>query len=696
MKISSNKSSSEFFIVAFLLVSILAVYYQTRFFEFVYYDDPKYVRDNPMVMLGITLDSVRWAFSSIGYASNWHPVTWLSHMLDVDLYGLNPGMHHVTNVIFHIANTLLLFFLFYRLTCEKWKCAAIAALFALHPLHVESVAWIAERKDILSTFFWILTTWSYVWYVERRGLRRYLLVIMLFVLGLMSKPMLVTLPFTLLLLDFWPIRRPELVRPENTISSQSMRTIISGIHWSGFGSLIWEKLPLFILAGISSIITYLAQSRGGAVSNLDILPISSRIANAIIAYCTYLYKIICPFNLAVFYPYSKMFNPLTVVGSLFLLVLVTLLMFKYTKRFPFLIIGWLWYLGTLIPVIGIVQVGYQSLADRYTYIPSIGIFVMLVWGISSLFKQWRIGRYVLVVSFIAIIPVLMWATWLQAGYWKNSITLFSHAIDVTKDNYLAHTNLSAALFEKGDVQGTIYHSREALRIKPDYVQAHCNLGLGLMSQGNYQDAIDHFRQSIQINPSYINAYYNLGSSFYKLGKLDEAIIQFQEVLKLNPQHAGAQKGIEITLTKEKEIDGVITQMNEALKVDSKNSVLNYRLAELYRGKGNTKDAITHYEKSLLSNPNLIQAYNNLAALYAQRGEYNNSLSSLQKMASLKPNDPDVYYNMACIYSKQGRKDDAIISLTKAINKGFNKWNILKTDPDLENIRRTDFYKKLTN
>jgi tetratricopeptide (TPR) repeat protein len=694
MKISSDKLLPKILIVTFLLISILTVYYQVKNFEFIYYDDPKYVRDNPMVKLGISLDSIRWAFFSIGYASNWHPVTWLSHMLDVELYGLNSGMHHLTNVIFHIVNTLLLFFLFYRLTSEKWKCAAVAVLFALHPLHVESVAWIAERKDVLSTFFWILTTWSYVWYVESRGVRRYLLVMMLFVLGLMAKPMLVTLPFTLLLLDFWPIKRPELVKFEDDIASQSMRNNIVRINWAGVWPLIWEKMPLLILTGISSIITYLAQSRGGSVSNLDILPISSRIANAAAAYCTYLWRMIWPLNLAVFYPYPKMFNPLIMVGFFFLLILITLLAFKYTKRFPFLIMGWLWYLGTLLPVIGIVQVGYQSMADRYTYIPFIGIFVMLVWGITSLFIQWRIGRYVLVISFLTIIPVLMWATWVQAGYWKNSITLFSHALDVTKDNYLAHTNLAVALFEKGDVQGAIYHSSEALRIKPDYVPALCDLGFGLMKQGKYQEAIDHFRQSIQINPYYINAYYNLGGALFALGKIDEAIIQFQDVLRLDPQHAGAQKGIEHALAKQRKIDGVIAQMKEELKVDPKNSDLNYRLAELYMSKGNTKDAIAFYEKSLLNNPNLIQALNTLAVLYAQCGEYDNSLSSLHKVVKLKPNDPDVYYNIACIYSKQGRKDDAIISLKQAINCGFKKWNLLKTDSDLGNIRGTDFYRNL--
>ena len=535
MKGPFEKLSSKILIVAFLSISIIAVYYQVKNFEFVMYDDLEYVRDNPMVKLGIDLDSIRWAFSSIGYQGNWHPVTWLSHMLDVEFYGLNPGMHHLTNVIFHIANTLLLFFLFYRLTNEKWKCAAFAALFALHPLHVESVAWVSERKDVLSTFFWILTTWSYVWYVEHRGVRRYLLVVMFFVLGLMAKPMLVTLPFTLLILDFWPIKRPELVKPEGEVSSKNMRNIIVGIHWEGVSSLIWEKMPLFILSGISSIITYLAQSQGGAVSIF--LPISSKIANAAISYCTYLWRMIWPFNLAVIYPYNKMVNPPIVVVSFFLLILMTLLAFKYTKRFPFLIMGWLWYLGTLIPVIGIVQVGFQSTADRYTYVPFIGIFVILVWGISAFLEQWQIRKEnVLGVFFILIIPIMMFVTWVQVSYWQDSITLFSHALDVTKDNFLAHERFGAALSEKGDVKGSIYHFNEALKIFPKFVIAHVGLGGMLVGMGKYDEATKQYSEALDLDPKNAFAHVGLGGTLAEMGKYDEAEKEFNKALEIDPKN----------------------------------------------------------------------------------------------------------------------------------------------------------------
>ena len=832
MKISSAKLSSKILIGIFLLISILAVYYQVKKFEFINFDDGLYVTDNPMVKQGITLDSIRWAFSSIGYAANWHPVTWLSHMLDVELYGLNPGMHHLTNVIFHIANTLLLFFLFYRLTNEKWKCAAVAALFALHPLHVESVAWIAERKDVLSTFFWILTTWSYVWYVECRGVRRYLLVMVLFVLGLMAKSMLVTLPFTLLLLDFWPIKRPELVRPEGDVSSQAMRNNINGIHWAGVGSCIWEKTPLFILAGISSIITYLAQRRGGAlVSNFENLSISIRIANAATAYCTYLWRIIWPFNLAVFYPYPKMLNTLIVVGSLFLLLLVTLLVFKYTKRFPFLIMGWLWYLGALIPVIGIVQIGGQSMADRYTYIPFIGIFVMLVWGISSLFRQWRIGKYFLAVSFIAIIPILMWVTWLQVSYWKDSITLFSHALDVTKDNYVAHENLASALGTKGDFQRAIYHYSEALKIYPKNILAHCGLGSTFKDMHKNDEAIKQFSEALKIDPKCVPAHCGLGLTFKDMHKIDEAIKQFSEALKIDPKCVLAHCDLGLTFKDMHKNDEAIKQFSEALKIDPNNADAYFELGTIYAGMGMNDEAINHYNEALIINPIFIEvlvnfgnlmlskgnydeairsyldvikkdthqavAYSNLGSAYLFKGnlkkaieysqeslrqkpdyapaaenlktaqmnlinfekllqqtqdaikanpqnpmlytklgdvnrlmgeydeataqyqkalsiqpkyiqamyglvlvyssgqeDYAKALDMLERMRQFQPGNPTIYYNIACIYSKQNMAKESIGWLNQAIDKGFKNWDQIKKDPDLANIRGTDFYRKL--
>ncbi|MGD0821806.1 MAG: tetratricopeptide repeat protein [Desulfomonilia bacterium] len=694
MKINSKRLCSQILIVTFFIVSIFAIYYQVINFEFNGYDDPQYVINNPMVEKGITLDSMRWAFTSIGYASNWHPLTWLSHMLDVEFFNMNPGMHHLTNVFLHIANSLLLFFIFFRMTGEKWKCAVVAALFAIHPLHVESVAWIAERKDVLSTFFFMLTIWSYTWYVEQHGALKYLLVITLYILGLMAKPMLVTLPFILLLLDFWPIQRIEFDNSETGVFPQNIRSILTDIHWDRVSSLLWEKIPLFVLAGMSCIITFLAQKSGGALGSSDIYPIGSRIANASTAYIGYLLKMFWPINLSVFYTYPGTFSSLLVVGSSLLLVLITLFTFRFTRQFPYLLVGWLWYLGTLVPVIGIVQVGSQSMADRYTYISLIGIFIMLTWGVTSLVKRWQIEKYILIFFFVVIIPVLMWRTWVQVGYWKDSITLFSHALNVQKDNYLAHSNLSGALYNNNDIQGAIYHAQAALDLMPNYIFARYTLGLGLTKQRNFQEAINQFRKILQIDPNFNDTHFRLGYALYELGIVDEAVLEFKKALQLDPRNTQANDYIQIALAKQRGINNVIASINEMLKTDSQNYDLHYRLAEMYRNKGNKKDAIDHYKKALSIRPGSAEVLYALAIQYAESGDYENALSILQKMAQLYPTDPDVYYNIACIYSKQGRKDDATTSLNLAIDKGFKKWNIIKTDPDLENIRGTDYYRKL--
>jgi protein O-mannosyl-transferase len=689
-----TKYSTQVFIAAFLAISVLAIYYQVKDFDFIYYDDPKYIRDNPMVGQGITPASVRWAFSSIGYASNWHPLTWFFHMFNVELFGLDPGIHHLINVFIHIANTILLFFLFFRMTGETWKSAAVAALFALHPLHVESVAWIAELKDVLSTFFLMLTIWCYVLYVEHPGKGRYFRVILVYTLGLLAKPMLVTLPFILLLLDFWPIKRADLIRPVGTTSPRGIKNLFTDIHWNRVSFLIGEKIPLFVLAGISSWITFIAQTRGGAVSSLDVLPLGYRVENAAVAYNAFLLKMVWPFHLAVFYPYSKAIAPLLVGWCIFFLIGVTLLVLRFSRDFPFLLVGWLWYLGTLVPVIGLVQVGLQSMADRYTYIPLIGISLMLVWGVATLFQRWRTGMHVLTGISILIIPVLTWATWVQAGYWKDSVTLFDHALKVTKNNYLAHTNMAAALLEKGDVPGALSHSHEALKLRPNDVPALCNIGLGLMRQGRYQDAIDQFRRVLLIDPDYVNAHQNLGTALYTSGRTEDAIKEFQEVLRLNPQHPGAIKYIELASARQRKVDTAIAQLNDALKVEPQNDTLHFKLAELYRSRGNTKDAIIHYEKTLSIRPDFKQALHTIARLYAGNGDLDKSLLSLQTIKRLNPDDPEVYYNIACIYSRQGRVDEAVKFLAEAIRRGFQHGEVLNTDPDLENIRGTEFYKNL--
>ena len=535
-------------------------------------------------------------------------------------------MHHLANVLFHTVNTLLLFYIFYRMTGEKWKCAFVASLFALHPLHVESVAWISERKDVLSTLFWMLTVLTYLWFLEHRNWARYLLMTVLYSFGLMAKSMLVTLPFVLFLLDFWPLRRPELGLREDNGSSkrgiesfdsharkgqnptdkdkiatspaaprndkvegiiaryifmhrsylrcygqcssvQEKKELLPPVQWHGVSFLLREKLVLFILAAIASAITFNAQKTGGALNSIGTLPITTKIENAIISYATYLGKMFWPFHLAIVYPYPGYFSLLFAIAALLMIVLVTVFTLMAARRYPYLVVGWLWYLGTLIPVIGIVQVGYQSMADRYTYIPLIGIFVMLVWGLFSLLGRHPAGRYIFIPSSIAIILVLMWTSWVQAGYWKNSITLFSHALAVTKNNYIAQNNLGVALFNDGNIEGSIRHYHEALNIKPDYVTARNNLVIALIREKKYDDAITQCRELLRLTPTYAQAHYNLGLALSALGKTDEAIREYSKAIELNPMDAEAHNNLGVVLESQGKFAESLSHFRKALRIN---------------------------------------------------------------------------------------------------------------------------------
>jgi tetratricopeptide (TPR) repeat protein len=545
-KDTSDSLLSSSVICIVLIAAIIIVYIQVVGFGFINLDDPGYVSSNDIVKQGITPEGIRWAVSTF-HKANWHPLTWVSHMLDVQFFGMNPGMHHLTNVIFHILNTLMLFFVLKRMTGTLWRSAAVAALFALHPLHVESVAWISERKDVLSTFFWLLTMMGYVWYVQRCTVRRYLVVVLSFVLGLLSKPMLVTLPFVLVLLDFWPLKRWDPFLSGSINNDQCKRTLRSRYKQQAFPILIAEKIPLIVLALVSSVITFYAQKSGGAVSSVDSIAIGTRLANAITSYAAYLDKMIRPYNLAVFYPYMDAFNFVTVSLSALLLILITTVVLLAVRKKPYLAVGWLWYLGTLIPVIGIVQVGSQSMADRYTYIPLIGVFVMIVWGIVDLLGRQRYGKTVLRTATL-VFPLFIWVSWVQAGLWKNNETLFMHALDVTKNNYIMHYNLGITLYEQGDVDGAVREYQESLKIKPDLAEAHNNLGSIVLLKGYPDVAIRHYLESLRVNPYQTDIYNDLGAAYLRKGNIPRAIECFQEAIREKSDNAEAIRNLEIART----------------------------------------------------------------------------------------------------------------------------------------------------
>jgi tetratricopeptide (TPR) repeat protein len=522
----------------FLIVLILAAFEQIRNHAFINLDDNKYITENRLVQSGLTLGGLTWAFTAT-HAANWHPLTWLSHMLDCQLYGLNPSGHHLTNLIFHIASTLLLFLVLRRMTGTLWKSCFVAALFALHPLHVESVAWVAERKDVLSAFFWMLTMWAYIRYVERPKLQRYLLALLFFALGLMSKPMLVTLPFVLLLLDYWPLGRFQLIPSSMNPKSLRSKPKNNSGQISMVLRLIREKAPFFLLSALSSILTIFAQQKGGAMVSLEHYPFESRVANALVSYASYIGKMIWPSHLSIFYPYQEILPLWKVVGAGLLLTSVSVLVIRVVHKLPYLAVGWFWYIGTLIPVIGLVQVGSQAMADRYTYVPLIGLFVMVAWSAPDILAGWRHRRVVLSISAGILLSILMIATRLQVPHWQNSIMLFGHSIDVTSNNYLAHNNLGSAFMRQGKIQEAIAHFTEALRISPDDPEVHYNLGVVLQGQGKLQEAIIHFAQAVRIKPDYAIAHNNLGVALVVQGKIQEAIAHFAKAVQAKPDYAEA-------------------------------------------------------------------------------------------------------------------------------------------------------------
>jgi len=553
---SFYKKRIDILICFFLILITFCVYSQVKDHAFIDYDDDSYVTENSNVKKGLAKESVIWAFKST-FVSNWHPLTWLSHMLDVQLFGMNSGAHHIINVLFHILNTLLLFLVFRRMTGEIWKSCFVAAFFAFHPLHVESVAWVAERKDVLSTFFWMLTMCCYAIYTERSRRSLYLLSLLFFMLGLMSKPMLVTLPFVLLLLDYWPLRRFQFRYQDGSKNTHKKSIIIS---------LIREKIPFFILSAASCVITFIVQKKGGAIGSLDVFTLKARIANTIVSYAGYIGKMFWPVKLSVFYPHPDVLLVWKVSGACFLLVSISFLTIKYSRKYPWLAVGWLWYLGTLVPVIGFIQIGTQAMADRYTYIPLIGLFIIIAWGFPEVLSKWRYKGIKFFPIAATVLSILVVATWFQVRYWKDSITLFEHALEVTENNYVVHNNLGFALKREGRVTEAVENYLAALRINPDFEMAHLNIGVILSGRGDNEAAIKHYKEALRIEPDFISAYINLGNARLRQGRIADAISHYSEALRLDLDSEQAYNGLGVVMIRTGRIEKAIEFFEKALQL----------------------------------------------------------------------------------------------------------------------------------
>ena len=545
----------HFVVALFLAASVFAVYAQVYDFDFLNYDDTLYITENGRTQQGLSLDNVRWAFTT-GHASNWHPLTWLSYMLDVSLFGVAPGAHHVVNVLFHTANTVLLFYVLRAMTGGAlWRSAFVAALFALHPLHVESVAWIAERKDGLSTLFGLLALGGYWAYVKRPSFGRYLLIAVPFVLSLMAKPMLVTLPAVLLLLDYWPLGRLK----------------AAGEDWRGMVKktvrLAAEKAPLFALALASSVVTVLAQRAGRSMTGLEALPLTVRLGNAAVSYVRYVLMTFWPRGLAVFYPHPGRDLPVwQVVLAAVVLAAVTLLVLAGARKRPYLLTGWLWYLGTLLPVIGIIQVGAQAMADRYTYVPLIGLFIMVTWGAADFAAWLRPPRAVLAAGAGAAVAALGVCAFVQAGYWRNNETLFEHALKATSGNLLAHKNLGVEFSSQGRYSEAIDHFTKAIEIAPNDTELYYNVATALSAQGRIDGAIRMYLVALEADPENADTLFNLGNVYLRQGRMEEAVQCYVRALEHRPDDADVLHNLGAALAAQGKTDEAVAAFREALRV----------------------------------------------------------------------------------------------------------------------------------
>ena len=649
-------------LVAVLLVVVtMAVYWPATRCDFVNYDDPDFVTANPHVQGGLTWEGVKWAFCNTQKAAYWAPLMWLSHMAVWQLFGKNAWGHHLSNVILHALNTALVFVVFRRMTGATWRSVLLAALFGLHPLRVESVAWVTERKDVLSAFFWLLTLWAYAEYVSRvegRGSRTespsrmthhatlyYILALVFFALGLMSKPMLVSLPFVLLLLDYWPLNRMQEAEgrrqegkaeegeangewrvaggesPKTDLLRQSDRAARARNlkRDRAFWRLVREKWPFFALAAAASVVTFMVQKHGGAVMTVQKLPLGARSGNALVSYCRYLGKLFWPTDLAVLYPHPGYWPMEQVLLASGLILGISVLLFVSRRRYPFSLMGWLWFVGTLVPVSGLVQSGEQAMADRFTYVPSLGVLVVAIWGAYELSRRWHYGMIGLSAGGAAAIVVCIALTRQQLGYWKDGEALFRHALEVTENSYLAHFNLGAALDKKGQVDEGVSQYQEAIRLNPGCTDAHYNLGIALVNKGEIDEGISQYREALRLNPDYADAHRNLGTALGMKGQIDEAICQFQEAIRLKPDYAEAHYNLGIALYKKDLIDEATTQFREAIRLKADYAEAHNNLGAALLKKGQIDEAIRRFQEAIRLKADYAEAHDNLALALGMKG-----------------------------------------------------------------------------
>jgi tetratricopeptide (TPR) repeat protein len=643
------------------------VFVQTVGFGFVNIDDDKYVYNTPQISHGLSSAGIVWAFTH-SHATNWHPLTWISLMLDCQLYGLHPGGHHLTNVLLHAAAAVLLFFVLWQMTGHLWPSALVAALFAIHPLRAESVAWVTERKDVLSGLLFMLTLGAYLGYVRHQfSLVRYLAVLVFFALGLMAKPMLVTLPLVLLLLDYWPLGR----------LSDSRRLAPTPPHCNGgenpggvnvtepaFGPLSFprhllvEKIPLVALVAVSCLATLWAQQE--AMISEDRLPFSARVANALVSYVAYLDQFFYPRGLALFYPHPGTHLPIwKVVGAGVVLACISAAVLRHRRRRPYLLVGWLWYLGMLVPAIGLKQVAGQAMADRYTYLPQIGLGISLAWWAADSCRGWPYRRAMWsLASAVALAALIGWA-WRQTSFWCDSETLWNRTLACTSYNKVAHNGLAADLAAQGRLDEAMGHYRDSLGISPNDAEAINSLGVLLARVGRFDEAMACYRQSEEIKPGYAHAYYNLGNLLAERGRFDEAFAQLQRAVEVNPDFGKAHRGLGIVLAARGRPIEALGHFQKAIEINPDDAEAHRNLGHLLVGAGQSDEATSHFRKALEIQPEDAEAHRNLGVALANCGQFDEAMVQFEQARKIKPDDAGVLGSLATALAAQGRFAEAM-------------------------------------
>ncbi len=655
---------SRLAIAAALAVITLAVFWPVQHYDFINLDDPSYASDSPVVRAGLTWPSVHWAFTSKDpYAGN--PLTTISYLVDSQLFGVNAAAFHRTNLLLHLVNTVLFFLLLQRLTNLLWPSACVAALFAWHPLHVEAVAWVSARKDLLSAFFWFGAVWFYAGYAQSLGsghvekwktekplarplshpLTFYLVSLVLFTFGLLAKSTLVTLPFFLLLLDWWPLRRFQF----STLTAQRSAVV----------RLLLEKVPFAILGLVAGWWVFILQKEGGAIPNFNALSLGDRFANAAVSYVRYIAKLFWPANLAAFYPHPGDWPLWQVVGAALLLVVLTTLAVLCIRRRPYVTVGWFWFLGMLVPVIGLVQIGSHSIADRYTYLPLNGLFLLLVWGAHSLLSNSPAGRRTLGAAALVALLACGVSSSYQLANWRDSETLMKHTLHVTKDNYIAYNNLGFALQRRGELDEAIRCYREALRIKPDNAESFNNLGIVRERQGRPDEAVDNYRSALRIKPDYAEAHNNLGILLQRQGKLDEALRCYREALHSKPNLADAHYNLGLLHERQGKLAAAIESYREAAQCQPYHAEANNNLGALLQQEGRLDEAVACFAQALRARPDFAEAHFNLGIILEHQGWKDRAIACYTAAVRCKPGFAEAHFNLANSLARQGEMEKAI-------------------------------------